>query len=40
MDVRQESDVWFEPGLVFEILSAELTLFASKVRRIRSHKFK
>ncbi len=26
VDARQESDVWFEPGLVLEILSAELTL--------------
>src|SRR5215475_858704 len=25
-DARQEPDVWFEPGLVLEILSAELTL--------------
>jgi DNA ligase-1 len=26
VDARQEPDVWFEPGLVLEILSAELTL--------------
>jgi DNA ligase 1 len=26
VDARQEPDVWFEPGLVVEILSAELTL--------------
>jgi DNA ligase 1 len=26
VDARQEPDVWFEPGLVMEILSAELTL--------------
>ena len=26
VDTRQEPDVWFEPGLVLEILSAELTL--------------
>jgi DNA ligase 1 len=26
VDARQEPDVWFEPGLVIEILSAELTL--------------
>ena len=26
VDARQEADVWFEPGLVLEILSAELTL--------------
>ena len=26
VDSRQEPDVWFEPGLVLEILSAELTL--------------
>jgi len=26
VDERQEPDVWFEPGLVLEILSAELTL--------------
>jgi DNA ligase 1 len=26
---RQEPDVWFEPGLVLEILSAELTLSRS-----------
>jgi DNA ligase-1 len=26
IDARQEPDVWFEPGLVLEILSAELTL--------------
>src|SRR6266516_6518004 len=26
LDARQEPDVWFEPGLVLEILSAELTL--------------
>jgi len=25
-DARQEPDVWFEPGLVLEVLSAELTL--------------
>ncbi|HEX8008213.1 MAG TPA: hypothetical protein VF482_17500 [Trebonia sp.] len=26
VDTRQQPDVWFEPGLVLEILSAELTL--------------
>ena len=26
VDARQEPDVWFEPGLVIEVLSAELTL--------------
>jgi len=26
VDARQEPDVWFEPGLVLEVLSAELTL--------------
>ena len=26
VDARQQPDVWFEPGLVLEILSAELTL--------------
>src|ERR1039457_1556946 len=26
VDARQQADVWFEPGLVLEILSAELTL--------------
>jgi DNA ligase-1 len=26
VDARQEAEVWFEPGLVLEILSAELTL--------------
>jgi DNA ligase 1 len=26
LDARQEPDVWFEPGMVLEILSAELTL--------------
>ena len=26
VDARQEPDIWFEPGLVLEILSAELTL--------------
>jgi DNA ligase-1 len=26
VDARQPADVWFEPGLVLEILSAELTL--------------
>ena len=26
VDARQAPDVWFEPGLVLEILSAELTL--------------
>jgi DNA ligase-1 len=26
VDARQEPDVWVEPGLVLEILSAELTL--------------
>ncbi len=26
VDARQDPDVWFEPGLVLEILSAELTL--------------
>ncbi len=26
VDSRQQPDVWFEPGLVLEILSAELTL--------------
>ena len=26
VDARQEPDLWFEPGLVLEILSAELTL--------------
>ena len=26
VDARQDADVWFEPGLVLEILSAELTL--------------
>ena len=26
MDARQQPDVWFEPGVVLEILSAELTL--------------
>ena len=26
VDARAEPDVWFEPGLVLEILSAELTL--------------
>jgi DNA ligase-1 len=26
VDARQSPDVWFEPGLVLEILSAELTL--------------
>ena len=26
IDARQEPDVWFEPGLVIEVLSAELTL--------------
>jgi DNA ligase 1 len=26
IDARQQPDVWFEPGLVLEILSAELTL--------------
>jgi DNA ligase 1 len=26
VDARQEPDAWFEPGLVIEILSAELTL--------------
>jgi DNA ligase-1 len=26
VDARQEADVWFEPGLVMEVLSAELTL--------------
>ena len=26
VDARQEPDVWFEPGPVLEILSAELTL--------------
>jgi DNA ligase-1 len=26
VDARQQPDAWFEPGLVLEILSAELTL--------------
>ena len=26
VDARQQPDVWFEPGVVLEILSAELTL--------------
>ena len=26
VDSRQPADVWFEPGLVLEVLSAELTL--------------
>ena len=26
VDARQTADVWFEPGLVLEVLSAELTL--------------
>jgi DNA ligase 1 len=26
VDARQPADVWFEPGLVLEVLSAELTL--------------
>src|SRR5205807_158036 len=26
VDARQRPDVWFEPGLVIEVLSAELTL--------------
>ena len=26
VDARQQPDIWFEPGLVLEILSAELTL--------------
>ena len=26
IDARQQPDIWFEPGLVLEILSAELTL--------------
>jgi DNA ligase-1 len=26
VDARQEADVWFEPGVVLEVLSAELTL--------------
>jgi ATP-dependent DNA ligase len=26
VDARQPADVWFEPGIVLEVLSAELTL--------------
>ncbi|HEY9377542.1 MAG TPA: DNA ligase, partial [Jiangellaceae bacterium] len=26
VDARQPADLWFEPGLVLEVLSAELTL--------------
>ena len=34
VDARQPADVWFEPGLVLEVLSAELTLSPNAHRRL------
>ncbi len=34
VDSRQPADVWFEPGLVLEVLSAELTLSPNAHRRL------
>ncbi len=38
VDARQEPDIWFEPGLVLEILSAELTPSPNYIRHTPSSR--